>query len=139
MNTAQPKRKVRKVDPYQVLLTIFVVVLTVFAALPLVYLVCSAFKPLDEILRFPPLFIVQKPTLRNFKALVLSLSSTSVPFLRYAFNSLLVTVITVALSVVLCSMGAYGLVKHRPAGARWVMNLVIGALMFSPYVTQISN
>lgn len=139
MNTAQPKRKVRKVDPYQVLLTIFVVVLTVFAALPLVYLVCSAFKPLDEILRFPPLFIVQKPTLRNFKALVLSLSSTSVPFLRYAFNSLLVTVITVALSVVLCSMGAYGLVKHRPAGARWVMNLVIGALMFSPYVTQIPN
>lgn len=139
MITAKLKRKVRKINGYQVLLTIFVVALTVFAALPLVYLICSAFKPIDEILRFPPLFIVQKPTMQNFKSLMLSLSSTTVPFLRYIFNSLLVTVVTVLLSVVLCSLGSYGLVKHRPAGARWIMNLVIAALMFSPYVTQIPN
>lgn len=138
MRISHIKRR-RKIDAYQVLLTVFVVVLTVFAALPLVYLICSAFKPIDEILRFPPQFIVKKPTLQNFKSLILSLSSTTVPFLRYVFNSLLVTVVTVALSVLLCSMGAYGLVKHRPAGAHFVMNIVIGALMFSPYVTQIPN
>lgn len=132
-------RKLKKMNGYNVLLTLFVVALTAFAALPLVYLVSSAFKPIDEILRFPPLFIVRKPTLYNFKALVLSLSSTTVPFLRYVFNSLFVTVVTVALSVIICSMGAFGLVKHTPFGARWIMNLVIVALMFSPFVTQIPN
>lgn len=139
MITAKLRRKVGKINGYQILLTLFVVSLTVFAALPLVYLICSAFKPIDEILRFPPQFIVRKPTMQNFRALLLSLSSTTVPFLRYVFNSLLVTIITVLMSVVLCSLGAYGLVKHRPAGARWIMNLVIAALMFSPYVTQIPN
>ena len=139
MVTVRIKRKVKRIDGYQVLLTLFVIVLTVFAALPLVYLISSAFKPIDEILRFPPVFIVQKPTMQNFKALFLSLSSTTVPFLRYIFNSLLVTVCTVLLSVVLCSLGSFGLVKHRPAGARWVMDLVIAALMFSPFVTQIPN
>lgn len=132
-------RKLKKINGYNVLLTLFVVALTAFAALPLVYLVSSAFKPIDEILRFPPLFIVRKPTLYNFKALVLSLSSTTVPFLRYVFNSLFVTVVTVALSVIVCSMGAFGLVKHTPFGARWIMDLVIVALMFSPFVTQIPN
>lgn len=132
-------RKLKRINGYSVLLTLFVVALTAFAALPLVYLISSAFKPIDEILRFPPLFIVRKPTLYNFKALVLSLSSTTVPFLRYVFNSLFVTVVTVALSVTVCSMGAFGLVKHTPFGARWIMNLVIVALMFSPFVTQIPN
>ena len=133
------KRKLKKINGYDVLLTLFVVALTAFAALPLVYLVSSAFKPIDEILRFPPLFLVRQPTLQNFRNLVLSLSSTSVPFIRYVFNSLLVTVVTVGLSVIICSMGAFGLVKHTPVGARWIMNLVIVALMFSGFVTQIPN
>lgn len=135
MNPTRGKR----INGYDVLLTLFVIALTAFAALPLIYLISCAFKPIDEILRFPPLFIVRKPTLANFKSLFLSLSSTTVPFLRYVFNSLMVTVVTVAASVIICSMGAFGLVKHHPFGARRIMDLVIVALMFSPYVTQIPN
>lgn len=118
---------------------VFVIALMIFACLPLVYLVCSAFKPIDEILRFPPQFLVEKPTMSNFRTLFLSLGSSEVPFLRYVFNSLYVTVVTVALSVIVCSLGAYGLVKHQPPFARAILNLVIAALMFSPHVTQIPN
>ena len=100
----------KKMNGYDVILTLFVIALTVFAALPLVYLISGAFKPIDEILRFPPLFIVRKPTMANFKSLLLSLSSTTVPFLRYVFNSLFVTIVTVGASVIICSMGAFGLV-----------------------------
>lgn len=131
--------KIKKINGYRVMTLVFVLALTAFAALPLVYLISSAFKPIDEILKFPPQFFVRQPTMMNFKNLVLSLGSTTVPFLRYIFNSLLVTLATVLLSTALCSMGAYGLVKHTPFGSRAVMNLVIAALMFSPYVTQIPN
>ena len=138
----KPVRKVRRLKRltiYDVLRYLAVIILAVFSALPLVYLISSAFKPLDEILRFPPVFLTRKPTMQNFRKLLVVLGSSTVPFTRYIFNSLLVTVCTVGASVVLCSMAAYGLAKHKPFGARFVMNLVLTGLMFSPYVTQIPN
>ena len=36
-------------------------------------------------------------------------------------------------------MGAYGLVKHKPAGSGAIFAVVLAALMFSTHVTQIPN
>ena len=130
---------VKRFTIYDFMMYAFILVLVAFSALPLLYLISSAFKPLDEILRFPPLFFVQRPTLDNLKNLLVVLESSTVPFLRYFFNSLLVTVLTVTLTVIICSLGAYGLAKHTPAGARTIMDLVLAGLMFSPFVTQIPN
>jgi ABC-type glycerol-3-phosphate transport system permease component len=113
--------------------------LVAFTALPLVYMVSTAFKPLDELFLFPPRFLVRRPTLQNFSDLVLSLSSSTVPFTRYLFNSLFVTTITVFCTVVVCSMGAYGLVKHNPPGSKVLFSLIIMALMFSHHVTRIPS
>ena len=82
---------------------------------------------------------MRKPTLRNFSDLLTSLSSSTVPFTRYIFNSLFTTVVTVTISIMVCCMGAYGLVKHKPAGANAIFAVVLAALMFSTHVTQIPN
>ena len=111
--------------------------LVVFISLPLIYLVCTAFKPLNELYVFPPQFFVREPTMKNFSDLVLSLSSSSVPFSRYAFNSLFVTALTVAGTIFVSTLGAYAMVKHHPPGSKVLFNIVIATLMFSPYVTQI--
>ena len=37
-----------------------------FMALPLIYTINHAFKPLDEIFLFPPRFFVRNPTMNNF-------------------------------------------------------------------------
>ena len=42
-------------------------------------------------------------------------------------------------TVLVSAMGAYGLAKHRPAGSGVIMAVVMAALMFSPYTTQIPN
>lgn len=120
-------------------LYIITIALMLFSILPLIYLVSSAFKPLDEILRFPPRFFVRKPTFDNFSALLISLGSNAVPFLRYVYNSLLTTVLTVTATVFVSILGAYGIVIHVPKGSAFMIQIVIGALMFSPYVTQIPN
>lgn len=130
-------KRFKKPKVSAVLVNILIGLVLAFSMLPLLYLVCTAFKPLDELLKFPPQFLVYRPTTRNFTNLVTALSASSVPFVRYVFNSLYVTVITVALTVVVSALGAYGLVVFVPVGSKTIMSIVIAALMFSTFVTQI--
>ena len=121
----------------RIVLYIIMISLVAFTSLPLVYVVCTAFKPLNELFIYPPRFSVKSPTMQNFSDLLMSLGTSAVPFSRFIFNSLLVTCLTVFLTVFICSMGAYGLTKHRPFGSKFIFSIIIGALMFSPHVTQI--
>lgn len=121
------------------MLYLLLVVLVVVSALPLFAMVCRSLMPLDELYLYPPRILVHKPTLRNFSDLLTSLSSSTVPFTRYIFNSLFTTVVTVFASIMVCSLGAYGLVKHKPAGSKAIFAVVVAALSFSTHVTQIPN
>ena len=115
----------------------FMLLLVLFTALPLVYVVSTAFKPLDELFIWPPRFLVRRPTTQNFTNLVISLGSSTVPFVRFIFNSVFVTAVSVFFTVMVSSLGAYGLVKHKPPGSKTLFNIIIAALMFSPHVTRI--
>lgn len=44
----------------------FLVLMGAFTALPLLYAVLNAFKPLNELFIYPPRFFVQHPTWENF-------------------------------------------------------------------------
>ena len=123
----------------RVMLYALLLAMVVVAALPLFVMVSRSLMPLDELFIYPPRLLVRKPTLRNFSDLLTSLSSSTVPFTRYIFNSLFPTVVTVTISIMVCCMGAYGLVKHKPAGANAIFAVVLAALMFSTHVTQIPN
>ncbi len=116
---------------------ICLILLLLFTSLPLVYLVSTAFKPLDELFVYPPQFFVRHPTVKNFGDLLTSVSSSVVPFTRYIFNSVWVSVTVVVGTVVLSSMGAFALAKYRLPGANFIFSLVIAVLMFSPHVTAI--
>lgn len=116
---------------------ILVLACVAFTALPLVYVLSTAFKPMAELLVFPPQFFVREPTLKNFSELLMSFSSSTVPFTRYIFNSVFTSGLTVFLTVIVSSMAAYGMVKHRPRGGNIIFLVIIGALMFSTHVTQI--
>ena len=81
--------------------------------LPVVYIICQAFKPLDELFMFPPRFLVQKPTLKNFSDLLRAASNTGVPMTRYLFNSILVTFVTIILTLLITTATAYALSKKE--------------------------
>lgn len=103
--------------------------ITIFMLLPIVYIVSTAFKPLDELFLFPPRFLAQQPTLSNFHNLFAQ-TRTSVPMLRYLLNSLLVTGIVLVLSVVISSMAAYALSKLAFKGKKILFEVNQLALMF---------
>lgn len=105
--------------------------------LPMYLMVINAFKPLEELFLFPPRYYVMNPTLTNFTDLLVATGAAWVPFSRYLFNSVFITVIVVACHVLVACMCAYPLAKSRAPGVKLIFNLVLASLMFSPMVTNI--
>ena len=118
---------------------IMLILFGIFMALPLVYAISSAFKPLDEIYLYPPKFFVQHPTMDNFQDLFVIMGKSWVPFSRYIFNTVIITLIGTVGHLIFASMGAYVLAKYDFPGGRTFFNIVVTALMFSGYVLGIPN
>ena len=87
-----------------------------FMVLPLVMIVNNALKPLDEIYQFPPRIFVRNPTLTNFSDLFVLMNESWVPFSRYIFNTIII------------SLGP---------GKALLFSMVVLSMMFSWTVTQI--
>ncbi len=111
----------------------------VFFLIPLLFAINNAFKPLDEVFLFPPQLFVNKPTLDNFADLFVLMGKTWVPFSRYIFNTVFITVVGTGGHIFIASMAAYVLSKYRFPGSKVFFDVVVVALMFSGYVTQIPN
>ena len=110
-----------------------------FMALPMVFAIGNAFKPLDEFFIFPPRFFVINPTLDNFNDLFILMAQSWVPFSRYIFNTVFITLVGTVGHVIIASMAAFVLEKHKFPGRELLFGMVILALMFSAAVTAIPN
>ncbi|MGO4697269.1 carbohydrate ABC transporter permease [Paenibacillus sp. 2TAB26] len=110
-----------------------------FMALPLVFTISNAFKPLDEIFSFPPKLFVRNPTFKNFRDLLGIFSDSWVPFSRYVFNTFFIAIMGTVGHVIFASAAAYPLAKLKFPGKRVLFSLVVLSLMFTAYVTQVPN
>ena len=106
-----------------------------FSAYPLVYSICAAFKPLSELFIFPPKLFFEHPTLDNFSDLANLLETSWVPFSRYFFNTIWITLAGTIGHVVFASMAAYPLAKYTFPGSKIIFGLVVYSLMFAGQVT----
>ena len=118
---------------------LFLCAVGVFMALPLVYVIVNAFKPLDEIFMFPPRFFVRNPTMNNFSELYIVLADSWVPFSRYVFNTLFNTATGTLFHVLFASMAAFALCKIDLPGKNLLFFIVVNSLMFTPAVTGVPN
>ena len=110
-----------------------------FMALPLVYTVCQAFKPLNELFIFPPQFLPRHPTFDNFSDLLVLMSQSWVPISRYLFNSLVIVAFGTAGNVILGSLCAFALAKHEFPGKALINRLILLSLMFAGAVLLIPH
>lgn len=118
---------------------LFLLLFGIFMMLPMVYAISNSIKPLEEIWYFPPRFLVNNPTLENFRDLMVVMSDSWVPFSRYIFNTFFITAVGTLGHVVLASLCAYVLSKHHFPGKGILFSVVVLSLMFSGAVTQIPN
>ena len=116
---------------------LFLVAFGAFSVLPLIYCIATSFKPLDELLVFPPRFFVMRPTISNYLALPGLLSNLQVPLGRYVFNSLFVTIVSTFLYVFIASLAAFALCKGKIKGKKVIFLVIQFALLFNAYTLGI--
>ena len=120
-----------------VLFVSFLLLAGLFMVLPLIYSVMTSFKPLDELMAFPPKFYVTRPTLYNYTVLPSLLDNLQVPFSRYAFNTLFISVAITVGHVVLSGMAAFTLSNCKHKLISVVFWSVQVALLFNGYTLGI--
>ena len=102
-----------------------------FTVLPLIYSIITSFKPLDELLAFPPKFYVIRPTLKNYTILPELMSDLEVPFSRYVANTLLISILITVLHVMIASMVAFVMCQVRNKWTGLLFATVQFALLYN--------
>ena len=133
--TTRPNRS--KSGNFVILLVLILV--GTFSVLPMVIAINQAFKPINELYLFPPTIFVKNPTWNNFRDLFYLLSSTWVPFSRYLFNTAFISIVGTVGHIVISSMCAFPLAKHKVPGGAVVFTMVVYSLMISSVVGDIVN
>ena len=116
---------------------LFLLAVGLFSVLPMVYCVCTSFKPLDELLIFPPRFFVNRPTWENFLALPGLLSNMRIPLSRYIFNSVFIAAITTFLYVFISTAAGFVLSKTKMRINKILITGVQMALLFNAFTLAI--
>ena len=131
------RRRISRSAGGNFLVALFLLLLGAFMLLPIYYTVVNSLKPIHELFLFPPRLYVTSPTLDNFRGLIRIQGQAPVPFERYAFNSLFVTVAATGGFMLAASMAAYPLAKHRFPGKKVILQLVVFAILFRTEVTAV--
>lgn len=133
----QTKVNPSKFGKGQIKFLVYLIPLAIIMVLPILYIVSTAFKPIDELFAFPPRFFVLKPTFNNFTNLFRQTSQSGIPFTRYLFNSIVISVVGILLTLLITSMSAFGLSKLKFKGKKTLFKINQLALMFVPVAVTI--
>jgi len=107
-----------------ILLTLLVI-LILWAVLPFLWMVSTAFKTTEETYTSPPLWIPHHPTIKNFLYIV-----KRGAFLTYFRNSVTVAVSTTVISIILSSLAGYSFSRFKFFGGHSLLLLFLITQMF---------
>lgn len=112
-------------------------VLGLFMVLPIYLTLVMSVKPVEELFVFPPKLYAVRPTLDNFRDMFRVLHQNRVPFSRYVFNSIFVTVSVTLLQCFFSSMAAFVLAKCKFPGSRLINGVIVISLLYQSSVIYI--
>lgn len=118
--------KSKSLQPIQTLLTYLLLgAIAIVMLTPLLWLVSTAFKGAGEdLFTFPPQLIPKQPTLANFITVW-----KNNPFGQYFLNSIVVSLLTVGLNLLFCSLAAYPLARLNFRGRDALFAAVVATIL----------
>lgn len=114
----------KRMDTYDRVASVLVLIGAIAFLLPLVWLITNTFKYSTEIYRMPPTIIPERFTLSNLQELF-----NNQPTFRWIFNSFIVSSVTAGLSVLFSALAAYGFAKLPIKGRTTLFIIVISSIM----------
>ena len=111
---------------------IYLVILSVIAFFPLVWVLLSSVKESGELTSNPTAFLPKEFTLVNYKNVIDNLG-----FTVNIGNSLIIALITTFIAITVSSMAAYGIVRFFPKFGNIMSRVLVTTYMFPPILLAI--
>ncbi|HEU5328442.1 MAG: carbohydrate ABC transporter permease [Thermomicrobiales bacterium] len=129
--TAAPRRRARrKIGAGTVLAWVFIVLLILFAVVPMAWMLSTSLKTQFAALRQPPQWIPSEPTLDQYKILFSPDNQIGGRFLRFFWNSFYVSMATTILGVVIAVPASYAFSRFKFPGRDALFFAVLARNMF---------
>lgn len=133
---ASNKRAGRRIGG-SIAIFLFLTVLGLFMVFPIYLAIITSIKPVEELFIFPPKFYPMNPTLDNFRDMFRVLGQMWVPFSRYVWNSVFVTVVVTVAQCIVASMAAFVLAKCEFPGNGIINKIIVISLLYNSNVIYI--
>jgi multiple sugar transport system permease protein len=128
---AQPRRRARrKIGAGTVLAWVFIILLLLFAVVPMAWMLSTSLKTQFAALRQPPQWIPGEPTLDQYKILFSPDNQIGGRFLRFFWNSFYVSMATTILGVVIAVPASYAFSRFKFPGRDALFFAVLARNMF---------
>lgn len=108
---------------------LIILVLLLLILLPIYWMVNTSFKHQPEIFRLPPTIIPKDFTLYNYTSILYGDLASSITFMTYFKNSMIVAILTVLFTLVLATPAAYGFSRVHFLGKRTLIYLILVSQM----------
>jgi len=107
-----------------IVLYIIAIILTLIFLLPVLYIIGSSFKPMNELFSAVPTFFPRKFTFDNY---VKAIERGN--FLIYILNSFIVAITSTIIAVLINTMSGYALAKFRFKGDTIIVIIILSTIM----------
>ncbi len=111
---------------------LYLIILSVLAAFPLLWIIISSVKSAGELTSRPTSIIPKVFTIDHYKNVIENLG-----FLTNIGNSLVIALITTLIAIVISSMAAYGIVRFFPRFGSIMSRALVTTYMFPPILLAI--
>ena len=133
------KKRVKKI-----ITVILVILVCMFALFPFVWMISTSFKPANEVYSKTPSFIPNEPTVEGYTEMLTTQSSTF-DFPQWLKNSVIVALLTTVFSMIIATLGGYGLSRFRFRGRGFLSYFILttqvlpGSLLIIPLYVIMGN
>jgi multiple sugar transport system permease protein len=110
--------------PSRIPLHILLIIFSILMFIPFMWMVFSAFKPLDEIFMRPPKMLPNNWTVEGFRT-----AWEGAPFASAYVNSFLVASLVTILTLLTCAMAAYAFARIRFPGSNVLFGIFLATMM----------
>lgn len=123
----------RRRNPVSVIATYSVMLCVGIAiAVPFLWMISTSLKPRYEIVARVVRFLPQEVTFEHYERIF-----SRIPFVINLFNSMFVSGLTTAIAVFFSTMVGYAIAKFNSTGLRFLLVLILTALMIPPFLIAI--
>lgn len=122
----------RQVNIGLILAYLLLIVGALTMIIPFLWMISTSFKTLEQVYIFPPKWIPQPFIGENYIEVL-----RRTPFLRYFYNTLVVTIFVIIGRIITCSMGAYAFARLKFPGRDILFMIYISTMMIPMQITLI--